>query len=91
VLDPAAAVHFRDDGSPEHTYLPAIGRTRGQRNRQVEALGLKGPLNSETAWMAVLYHWFDAGKARRELGFKPRPAADALAASVRWMKEHGMA
>jgi nucleoside-diphosphate-sugar epimerase len=54
-------------------------------------VGLKGPLNSETAWMAVLYHWFDAGKARRELGFRPRPAAEALAASVRWMKEHGMA
>ncbi|MFO0075366.1 MAG: GH116 family glycosyl hydrolase [Cyanobacteriota bacterium] len=40
--DPAAAVHFRDDGSPEHNYVPAIGRTRGQRNRWVEAPGLKG-------------------------------------------------
>lgn len=57
----------------------------------LEAVGLKGPLNSETAWMAVLYHWFDAGKAMRELGFRPRPAAEALAASVRWMKQHGMA
>jgi non-lysosomal glucosylceramidase len=42
--DPAAAVHFRDDGSPEHNYVPAIGRTRGQRNRQVNAPGLKGVL-----------------------------------------------
>lgn len=57
----------------------------------LEALGLKGPLNTETAWMAVLYHWFDAAKAMRELGFRPRPAAEALAASVRWMKEHGLA
>ncbi|MFN9546930.1 MAG: GH116 family glycosyl hydrolase [Cyanobacteriota bacterium] len=40
--DPAAAVHFRDDGSPEHTYLPAIGRTEGQRNRLVTRPGLKG-------------------------------------------------
>ena len=42
--DPAAAVHFRDDGSPEHTYVPAIGRTRGQRNRKLDAPGLKGVL-----------------------------------------------
>jgi len=42
--DPAAAVHFRDDGSPEHTYLPAIGRTEGQRNRRLDAPGLRGLL-----------------------------------------------
>jgi non-lysosomal glucosylceramidase len=42
--DPAAAVHFRDDGSPEHTYLPAIGRSRGQRNRHCDSEGLKGIL-----------------------------------------------
>ena len=40
--DPAAAVHFRDDGSPEHNYVPAIGRTRGQRNRQWDGDGLRG-------------------------------------------------
>lgn len=42
--DAAAAVHFRDDGSPEHNYLPAIGRGAGQRNRWIEAPGLKGVL-----------------------------------------------
>jgi non-lysosomal glucosylceramidase len=42
--DPAAAVHFRDDGSPEHNYVPAIGRTRGQRNRKLDAPGLKAVL-----------------------------------------------
>ncbi|MEB3335410.1 MAG: GH116 family glycosyl hydrolase [Cyanobacteriota bacterium] len=40
--DPAAAVHFRDDGSPEHNYVPAVGRTDGQRNRLVTQPGLKG-------------------------------------------------
>lgn len=63
----------------------------GRMGDCLETVGLKGPLNSETAWMAVLYHWFDAGKAIRELGFRPRPAAEALAASVGWMKEHGLA
>ena len=42
--DPSAAVTFRDDGSPEHNYLPAIGRTQGQRNRWVEQSGLRGLL-----------------------------------------------
>ena len=42
--DPSAAVHFRDDGSPEHNYVPAIGSTRGQTNRWVEQAGLKGVL-----------------------------------------------
>ena len=40
--DPAAAVHFRDDGSPEHSYVPAIGRSQGQRNRHWEGDGLRG-------------------------------------------------
>ena len=42
--DPSAEVHFRDDGSPEHNYVPAIGASRGQRNRWVEQAGLKGVL-----------------------------------------------
>jgi len=42
--DPAAAVHFRDDGSPEHNYVPAIGSSRGQRNRWVDHGTLKGVL-----------------------------------------------
>ncbi|MBU6353939.1 MAG: bile acid beta-glucosidase [Cyanobacteria bacterium REEB498] len=42
--DPAAAVHFRDDGSPEHNYVPAIGRTQGHHNRWVDQEGLSGVL-----------------------------------------------
>ncbi|MFM7237335.1 MAG: GH116 family glycosyl-hydrolase, partial [Cyanobium sp.] len=42
--DPAAEVHFRDDGSPEHNYVPAIGRSEGQRNRLISQPGVKGIL-----------------------------------------------
>ena len=42
--DPSAEVHFRDDGSPEHNYVPAIGASRGQSNRWLEQPGLKGVL-----------------------------------------------
>ncbi|MFM8526279.1 MAG: GH116 family glycosyl hydrolase [Cyanobacteriota bacterium] len=42
--DPSAEVHFRDDGSPEHAYVPAIGRSDGQRQRLVDGDGLIGVL-----------------------------------------------
>ena len=40
--DASAEVHFRDDGSPEHNYAPAIGKTDGQRNRWIDHGNLKG-------------------------------------------------
>lgn len=42
--DPSAAVEFRDDGSPEHNYAPAIGSTKGQRQQLVDLAGLTGIL-----------------------------------------------
>ena len=42
--DASAEVHFRDDGSPEHNYVPAIGRTDGQRNRCIDDGNLRGIL-----------------------------------------------
>ncbi|MBM5794136.1 MAG: bile acid beta-glucosidase, partial [Cyanobacteria bacterium K_DeepCast_0m_m1_088] len=40
--DSSAEVHFRDDGSPEHNYAPAIGKSEGHRNRWVDDGPLKG-------------------------------------------------
>ena len=42
--DASAEVHFRDDGSPEHNYAPAIGAGEGQSNRWIDADGLSGVL-----------------------------------------------
>ena len=42
--DASAEVHFRDDGSPEHNYVPAIGQTEGQRNRCIDDGSLRGIL-----------------------------------------------
>jgi non-lysosomal glucosylceramidase len=42
--DPTAAVKFRDDGSPEHNYVPAVGSSQGQRNRWIDDGQLKGVL-----------------------------------------------
>ncbi len=38
------------------------------------------------AYMAGRYLWFDVGKARRELGYAPRPAQEAVAGSVAWFR-----
>lgn len=52
------------------------------------SMGFRAPISRENAWTATLYHWFDSGKARRELGFRPRPAQAAIHNSVQWMKDN---
>ena len=42
--DPSAEVHFRDDGSPEHSYIPAIGVSKGQSNRWIDQADMNGIL-----------------------------------------------
>ncbi|MBX3020684.1 MAG: NAD-dependent epimerase/dehydratase family protein [Bdellovibrionales bacterium] len=76
---------------PPSIYLPAFAlHALGKVGDVLEAFGRKGPLNSENAWTAVLYHWFDHSKAERELGFRPRPADMALKESVDWMRQEGL-
>lgn len=76
---------------PPSIYLPnPIVKAIGKIGDILEASGKKGPLNSENAWTAILYHWFDHSKATKELGFNPRPAQEALAESVGWMKQQGL-
>ncbi|MGE4131635.1 MAG: NAD-dependent epimerase/dehydratase family protein [Bdellovibrionales bacterium] len=71
-------------------YLPnMVVHALGKWGDALESIGRKGPISSENAWTSVLYHWFDHSKAKKELGFEPRPAEDALVESVRWMKENG--
>ncbi len=56
----------------------------------LEKFGLKGPVNSETAWTSTLYHWFEHEKATKAFGFKPRPAIEAIEASIRWSRNNGL-
>lgn len=76
---------------PPSIYLPPpMIKTIGKIGDALEAIGRKGPINSENAWTSILYHWFDSSKARRELGFDPKPASHAIARSVGWMKDNGL-
>lgn len=60
----------------------------GQIGEWLETFGKKGPINLENAWTSVLYHWFDASKAKQEFGLKFKPASSAIAESVRWMRDN---
>lgn len=66
------------------TVLFALGKI----GDMLEAVGSKGPINTENAWTSVLYHWFSYEKATRDFGFKPRPAQEALEASIRWSRDN---
>jgi dihydroflavonol-4-reductase len=64
--------------------------TLGWIGDRMTDLGLDGGLSVENARTSQMYHWFDNSKAKRELGLNPRPSRQAIAASVRWMKEKGI-
>jgi dihydroflavonol-4-reductase len=53
-------------------------------------VGLKGPISSENAWTARLFHWFDNSKAKNELGLTTKSARIAIQESVDWSRKHGL-
>ncbi len=77
--------------APPSVHLPApMVRSMGRACSLLERLGGKGPFDSEAALASALFHWFDAAKARREFGLDPKPAREAVAASVAWMRGNGL-
>lgn len=75
---------------PPSVHLPnLVVRALGKIGDGLEAVGKKGPINTENAWTSTLFHWFDHTKATRELNFHPRPAIEALRESVEWMQQNG--
>ncbi|KYG60702.1 dihydroflavonol 4-reductase [Bdellovibrio bacteriovorus] len=75
---------------PPYQMPDSVLHTVGAIGDAMEKLGLKGPLSRENAYTATMYHWFDSSKAQKELGFKPRPAREAIHNSVQWMKDQGL-
>jgi dihydroflavonol-4-reductase len=64
--------------------LPAgIGRV----GRVREALGLPGPISAEAEDLMGKDWRFSSKKARRELGYRPRPLDETLQATIEWYRE----
>lgn len=51
-------------------------------------LRLKGELSRESIFSATAFHWYDNGKAVRDLGLKPRSYKEAIKDSVEWMMKN---
>jgi len=75
---------------PQYELPSFVLQSVGFIGDSLRSLGVKGPITRENAWTSTMFHWFDNSKARRELGFNPRPAKEAIHKSVEWMKEHGL-
>lgn len=91
IKDLFAMIADEAGAKPPSIYLPnAVIHSVGKVGDFLESIGQKGPINSENAWTSTLFHWFDASKAKRELGLKPVPAREAIANSVAWIKERGL-
>ncbi|MCB0356567.1 MAG: NAD-dependent epimerase/dehydratase family protein, partial [Bdellovibrionales bacterium] len=74
---------------PPKIYIPnPLVHALGKVGDLMEKLQKKGPLNSENAWTATMFHWFDSSKAQRELNLKVTPAQKAIQSSVNWMREN---
>lgn len=76
---------------PPKYHLPNVALTAmGTWGDLREKMGLRGTFSMENAKTSVMYHWFDHAKATRELGLRPRPAREAIKASIDWIREHGL-
>lgn len=59
-------------------------------DEKLHQVGRRGPLPAERALVAMMYHWYDSSKAKKELGFSNKPAMEAIASSVQWMKTNNL-
>lgn len=55
----------------------------------LEKVNINIGVSRENSYTATMYHWFDAAKAKQDLGFKPTDSNKAVENSVRWMKDNG--
>ncbi|MFO0911652.1 MAG: NAD-dependent epimerase/dehydratase family protein [Pirellulales bacterium] len=60
----------------------AVGDLAGQ------ITGREPTINSAAIAMSSQYHYYSSDRARRELGYSPRPADDAIRVAWDWLRQH---
>jgi len=75
------------DLSGVHYPIMALPAGIGRVGRVREALGLPGPISAEAENLMAKDWRFSSKKARRELGYQPRPLDETLRATVEWYRE----
>lgn len=53
--------------------------------------GKEGDLNSAGVGMSDLFHYYDSGRAERELGYQIRPIEESASAAWAWFQQYGYA
>ena len=53
--------------------------------------GREGDVNSAAIGMSDLYHYYDSGRAIRELNYRIRPTRESVADAWQWFRDHGYA
>lgn len=74
---------------PKYRLSKSMIHGLGFMGDQLERVGLKGPVNSETAWTSTLFHWFNNRKATDEFGVQFQAADVAIESSIRWSRDNG--
>lgn len=75
---------------PSIPLSPLIFKGLACLDESLQRIGRQGPLPAERAIVAMMYHWYDSAKAKKELGFSNKPAIEAIASSVQWMKANNL-
>ena len=70
-----------------HYPIMALPAGIGRVGRVREALGLPGPISAEAEKLMGQDWRFSSKKARRELGYQPRPLDETLQATIDWYRE----
>src|SRR5438270_8902559 len=70
-----------------HYPIMALPAGIGRVGRVREALGLPGPISAEAENLMAKDWRFSSKKARRELGYQPRPLDETLRATIEWYRE----
>lgn len=65
-------------------------RLAGAAAEALRRIGIRTPLSPEQLRFTAETLWFDNSKARRELGFAPRPAREAIQRTYDWYRVNGM-
>ena len=73
---------------PIMTLGPIIQRLAGDAGDLWAKVGTEGDLNSAGVRMSAIFHYYDSGRAKAELGYEIRPASESLDAAAKWIRQH---
>ena len=75
---------------PLGTLPPSLLRFGGRWADRLRRLGLPIPFSEGLAVAGNAHLYYDSNRARSELGYRPRPAVEAIREAVAWYRDRGL-